>query len=87
MEIKLKGNYIITADSMTYMLSKWKMSEDNKGELKMRLTATTFHSTLENTLRAYKEKSVKNSNCTTIEEILILVKDLDQYIREVLKDN
>lgn len=87
MEIKLKGNYIITADSRQYILSKWSMGKDKKGNPKMQLRDSTYHSTLEQLLKAYKEKYIRASECKTIDEVLELCKKMDAIIEEILEGN
>lgn len=85
MEIKLKDNWIITADSMDYKLSQYEYKKDKDGNDKLHLRGTTYHGSLENTLIAYKEKSIKTSICKSIDEVIKLNRELDEYIRSITK--
>lgn len=85
MKIKLEGGYIITSDSMNYVLSKYTISEDKDGNEVMRLSGTIYPTTIEQALKTYKERYIRASNCTTIPQILEVVKDIDKKIEKVLE--
>lgn len=85
MKIKLKGNWIITDDSMNYKLSEYRYEKDKKGVEQLKLSNTTYYSTLNSLLRAYKEKYIKSAECEFLSELLKVSEETDAYIREVLE--
>lgn len=86
MKVKLKGSYLLTSDSLNYVLCKVKKGKDKKGNVVERESGHTYHTTIVQALKTYKERYIRASDCKTIQEILEVSKDIDKKIEKVLGD-
>ena len=83
MEIKLKGNYVITSDSNQFILSKISISNGEKNKGQEVKTPIAYHTTLESTLNSYVNKVLLSSGANTLKELLNELKALKTYIKEI----
>ena len=47
----------------------------------------SYHRTITNALQSYKELQIRNSNVTTVDELMKLIKELDEKIEKLLGGN
>lgn len=87
MNIKLDDNYKVTADSKQYTLQKTSVAKSGDNEGKEVATSVGFYRTIAQALKSYKELSIRESDVTTIDEVLGLVRSIDTKIDEILGDN
>lgn len=87
MKIQIDDNYQIVSDSMQYILQETKevMEGENKGL--PYVTNVGYYGKIYSVLRSYKELQIRNSNVTTIKELMDLIKSLDEKIEALLKSN
>lgn len=87
MEIKLQDGYIISSDARQYILQQEKMIETGKTKGEMSITNLGYYPKIERVLIAYKERVIRTSDITTVEQLLKLMQELDDYIKSILKNN
>ena len=84
MRLKLDDEYVITADSSCYTLQRSTIGKEGKNKDKEVNYPVGYFGTLESGLKAYKELRVKQSDATTIQEVLEIVKGIDRKIENIL---
>lgn len=82
MKIKIDNKYQVTADSMNYILQEKKTSKDKEKDY---VVNAGYYGTITNALKAYKKIQIRNSDVTTINELLKFIKEIDKKIELVLK--
>lgn len=87
MKIKIDDKYQITSDSMQYILQEKKQTKKDDVEVKDYEVNLGYYSTITNALQGYKELQIRNSDVTTIDELMKLIKDLDDKIETLLGGN
>lgn len=87
MQIKIDDKYQIGSDARQYILQECKtvLEGDRKGETY--LDSVGYYNTIYSALKAYKEAQIRNSDVTTIDELMDLIKELDVKIETLLKSN
>lgn len=87
MKIQIDNKYQISSDSMNYILQEKKQTVSNEGEEKSYVVNVGYYSTITNALQGYKELQIRNSDVTTIDELMKLIKELDKKIETLLGGN
>ena len=82
LDVKLDTHYKLTSDSLQYRLEKRSKSKDKKGNYTW--TGIKFAGTIEHIMKAYKELKIRESDCSTIQEILEVSKKTDKHIEKIL---
>lgn len=85
MKIKIDDKYQISSDARQYLLQETKtvLEGDRKGETYE--DTLGYHNTITGALKAYKELQIRNSDVTTITELMDLIKKMDRKIETLLK--
>lgn len=83
LDVKLDTKYKLTSDAMNYRLEQRSKTKNKEGEYTW--SAIKFSNTITHLMESYKELLIRESDCTTIPEILELVKKIDENIDRVLK--
>ena len=94
MNIKIDDNYRITSDSMQYILQERKERKEIKidprtGELedKYYYVNVGYFGKIYYALQAFKELQIRNSDVTSVQELMNLIKELDFKIEKLLGGN
>ncbi|HSH36210.1 DUF5405 family protein [Schnuerera sp.] len=87
MKISVDNKHQIVSDSMQYILQGKKTVREGKKEGEEYWVNVGYYSKIYNALQGYKELQIKNSNVTTIDELMKLIKNLDNKIEQLLKGN
>ena len=94
MNIKIDDNYRITGDSMQYILQERKERKEIKidpktGKLegKYYYVNVGYFGKIYYALQAFKELQIRNSDVTSVDELLKLIKELDFKIEKLLGGN
>ena len=94
MNIKIDDNYRITGDSMQYILQERKERKEIKidpktGKLedKYYYVNVGYFGKIYYALQAFKELQIRNSDVTSIKELMKLIKELDFKIEKLLGGN
>jgi len=82
MNIILKGGYVLESDTNQIILKKLTGTNNKAGNPNK--TVVGYHSTIASALNGYVKNSILESEATEIKELLKEVKDLDNYIKEML---
>jgi hypothetical protein len=87
MKVSIDNKHRITSDSMQYILQEKKTVRKGSKEGEEYWVNVGYYSKIYNALQGYKELQIKNSNVTTIDELMKLIKNLDNKIEQLLKGN
>lgn len=87
MKLIIDENYRIASDSMNYVLQERKISLDGKNKGEEYLINVGYYGKIYHALQAYKELQIRNSDVSTIEELITLIKDIDKNIEKFLGGN
>lgn len=87
MKIKIDDKYQITSDSMQYILQEKKQSKNDEREVKEYYVNAGYYGTFASALKNYKELQIRNSDVTTIDELMKFIKELDDKIEKLLGGN
>ena len=87
MKILIDNKYRIASDSMQYILQEKKTVREGEKEGEEYWVNVGYYGKIYNALQSYKELQIKNSNVTTIDELMKLIKNLDNKIEQLLKGN
>ncbi|MBU5424982.1 DUF5405 family protein [Tissierella pigra] len=87
MKIQIDDKYQITSDSMNYILQEKREVKEGKDKGEVREVTLGYYGTITNALQGYKETQIRNSDVTTIDELMKLIKDLDKKIETLLGGN
>ena len=79
MDIKLKGNYVITSDNNQFILSKVLVKQKSSEEY---YSSVGFYGSLEHALNAYTKNVILQSEATSIKELLDELASIKQYLKE-----
>lgn len=80
MKIKLDEKHQIVSDSRQYLLQEIKVVSTGEKKGETYEDTLGYYSKIENALKAYKELRIRNSEATSIDELLELIKLLDSKI-------
>ena len=84
--IKLDEKMSIVSDSNQYILRQYKgMVNDKEGNEKESFEAIGYFPTMRGALNDYIENSIRESNCTTIKELIELNSKLEAKIDNLIK--
>jgi regulator of PEP synthase PpsR (kinase-PPPase family) len=72
---------------MQYILQEKKTTVTDDREKKEYTVNVSYHRTITNALQSYKELQIRNSNVTLIDELMKLIKELDEKIEKLLGGN
>ena len=87
MELKIDDNFKISSDSMQYILQQRKIVAEGDRKGKEYYTNLGYYGKIYHALQDYKELQIRNSNVTTVEELMELIKNLNIKIETLLKSN
>lgn len=87
MKIQIDDKYQITSDSMNYILQEKREVKEGKDKGEVREVTLGYYGTITNALQGYKELQIRDSDVTTIDELMKLIKDLDKKIETLLGGN
>lgn len=90
MKLEIDDDYQIVSDSLQYILQEKKVIKQSKDESKIGTEYyenVGYHGKIHSALKAYKELSIRNSEVTTITELMEFVKNLDKKIDKFLNGN
>ena len=83
-DIQLDKEYKLTSDSMNYILEK-RSSEPSEKTGKYSWRAIMWTGTVQLMMKAYKELKIRESDSTTIQELLEVCEKTDKRIEKILK--
>ena len=84
LNIKLDDEYKIVSDSNNYMLQKLGQGQGEKNKGKETISTIGYYGSLEFALKSYKQLLIRESDITTINELLAAIKAIDLKIEKVL---
>ena len=84
MEIEI-GKYIITSDSLCVTLNEKKKIEKGENKGNEYLSAIGYFNTVESCLEEILQLKIKESQATSIKELLDEIKEISKFIREQFK--
>lgn len=87
MKLKIDNRHQISSDSMNYILQEKREIKEGKDKGEMREVTLGYYGTITNALQAWKELQIRKSNITTIDELMKLIKELDNKIETLLGGN
>lgn len=87
MKLQIDNKYKIVSDSRQYILQEKKRKKQEDGKVEEYEVNIGYYGTIYNALKAYKEVQIRNSNVSTIDELLKLIKELDEKIEKLLGGN
>lgn len=87
MKIKIDDDYQVTADSRQYILQENKVVLEGEKKGNQWIVNLGYYGTITQALKGYKELRIRNSNVSTVEELLKFIKGLDEKIETLLGGN
>lgn len=87
MKIQIDKRYQIISDSMQYILQEKRKGKDKHGKVKEYEVNVGYYGKIYNALQGYKELQIRNSNVETVDELMKLIKELDEKIERLLRGN
>ena len=89
MNLQIDDDYQIVSDSLNYILQEKKVVADaSKGNVGKEYTVNVgYFGKIHTALQAYKELCIRNSDVSTITELMELIKKLDKKIEKFLEGN
>ena len=85
MKIKINEKYEITNDERNYILNEISMSNGEKTKGEIIKTPKGFYSSLPNVLKAWAAYDLKNSDCTSVNDIISHIENQNKIIEGLLK--
>lgn len=85
MRLVINEDYMITSDSMQYILQERKVVVEGDNKDKEYWVNVSYHRQLTSVLQSYKDLQIRNSDVTTIDELMRFVKALDKKIETLLE--
>jgi hypothetical protein len=71
LHIELPKNYVIRSDGVQYILHKTNIPD-------------SYFTKLSSLLNYYKDEIIMNSECKSLEEVLLVLKEMDVYFKQKL---
>ena len=84
LNIKLDENIGIEADTHQYILKQYTGKLDKEGKEVANILG--YHPTINSAFKNYIAHAIKNSDCTSIKEVIELYNNLEQKIDSLVKE-
>lgn len=81
LNIQLDDNYTLTSDESNFILNKITINQKTKEPY---VSSQSFFGDIEGVLQAYLTHTTRNSNSTSIEELLIEMRTTRRYIKTII---
>lgn len=87
MELQINNKYQITSDSMQYILQEKKTIREGDKKGDKYWVNVGYYGKIYNALQDYKELRIRNSDVMTVDELMKLIRELDEKIERLLGGN
>ena len=87
LNIQLDKKYRIVSDTSNYIIQAVGVVREGENKGKETITVSGYYGSLESALKAYKRLLIRESDITTVDELLRTLKEIDIKIENVLRGN
>lgn len=86
MKIELQGDYVITSDNYTFILSKKSIVQSGKNKGEEILNSVGYTNSIEKLIwDCYRNKRILDNDAKSFKELVEHIKAIDEYVLPVMK--